>query len=71
MTNPDGTDQQVLIGPTLDPVWNWGGGVQPVWSPDGQYIAFTNHGIVIVLADGSNPVHITTSGGGSLSWRPE
>src|SRR5262249_21190530 len=76
----DGTQEQRLTGADPDdPAWLIGG---PIWSPDGNQIAFTaaptpclldtpcDPGTWIINADGSDP-HQLTHGIGLLGWSPD
>lgn len=56
-----------------DPVAYWADGM-PQWSPDGKWIAYTNHGHVWVIgAGGGKPTKVTSfsDGGSTPRWMPD
>ena len=46
-------------------------GSGPVWSPDGNRIAYTGRRIRVVDADGANSRQLTDDYGSSLVWSPD
>ena len=51
-------------------------GLRPQWSPDGELIAYVNHGIVVMNGDGSGRRRLTRNGSctpyrvGGCDWEP-
>jgi len=61
--NADGSGQRRLVE----------SGVQPLWSPDGQWIAFTtardgNREVYVVAADGSEQRNLSQNPLGDEAW---
>lgn len=72
ITNPDGSEQQMLLGPGSNRFWQYAGiGVTPQWSPDGEHIAFNFFGSYVIHADGGNPAYISDAPSSVVQWKPQ